>query len=316
VFFSIACYEYIIFVLATFYRSVLHSGDAVAVLGVVVPLPLVLEAVRTLCHTEPTTFVALPVALVGLRYVGIQELVLDDEGGVGRVLRVVPGHGGHSGGGSRRRGAGAAAARLDVAGGALPPHLKHSAQGGALHQASPPPSRHSVTSAHQHETSSSLVLAVAVGSGVVSRGAPSQGVGLGEGCRAERGGLADAKTISLSFAPLAFVVTSVGVVLAAAAVLKGVGPRAAVARLRTGRELDAVPTLRAVAPLSLIDPVAADLHTDAVAPSVLPLALVHSAIRPDEGAGDLEAVAVGAAVGALAVGARADAVFVRLAVLP
>ena len=68
--------EHVVLVLALLDGAVGLGGDAVAVLAVVVPLSLVLEAVGALAHAEAAPLVHLPLAHVRLRHVVVQLLIL------------------------------------------------------------------------------------------------------------------------------------------------------------------------------------------------------------------------------------------------
>ncbi len=52
------------------------GGDTIAVLPVVVPLPLVFEAVAPFANAEAAPLVVLPLSHVGLGHVGVKLLVL------------------------------------------------------------------------------------------------------------------------------------------------------------------------------------------------------------------------------------------------
>ena len=69
--------ENIVFIFPLFSGPVLEHSDSVAVLPVVEPLSLVLEAVGSFAGAEPTSLVVLPLAHVGLRYAGVKQLVLE-----------------------------------------------------------------------------------------------------------------------------------------------------------------------------------------------------------------------------------------------
>ena len=68
--------KHVVLVFPLLLGSVAEGGDAVAVLAVVVPLALVLEAVRAFADAEAGALVVLPLAHVGLRHAGVQLFIL------------------------------------------------------------------------------------------------------------------------------------------------------------------------------------------------------------------------------------------------
>ena len=71
----VASHQDVVLVLALLADAAMR-GDAVTVLPVVVPLPLILEAVRPLGDAETTAFIILPLTHVGFCHAGIQLLIL------------------------------------------------------------------------------------------------------------------------------------------------------------------------------------------------------------------------------------------------
>ena len=71
----VASHQDVVLVLALLADAAMR-GDAVAVLPVVVPLALVLEAVRPLGDAEAAALIVLPLTHVGLRHAGIQLFIL------------------------------------------------------------------------------------------------------------------------------------------------------------------------------------------------------------------------------------------------
>lgn len=110
--------------------------------------------------------------------------------------------------------------------------------------------------------------------------------------------------------------TSIRVLLGAVAVLEAVVPGALVPGAARLALPDPIPALEAVRPLAPVNPAPLGLQAQAVPLALRPVAAVGVAAGPGVDADYLEAVVPGARVLALALGAGADTVAVRLAAFP
>lgn len=119
-----------------------------------------------------------------------------------------------------------------------------------------------------------------------------------------------------SSSPLSLVRSAVSVRFHAVSILQPVVPCALVPGRAVETLAEPVPALEAMGPLAAVTPAPLGLYPQPVALALVPIALVGVAARPGVHSHHLEAVRPGAAVLALALWPRTDAVAVGFAVFP